>query len=148
MGEEQKRPFCLHEAVNSSFARFGRVLHSFTSLCRHPTQPTGEAPAQPDAFRVGSVHTILEDEAVDVTNGNKEDVEQGLSHASSSSVRRRQHGYETHCRGSAALWSCLLVVSCQLRPTEALTVCPKAMSKHAVAANAWFACDAHMLIRP
>lgn len=127
MGEEQKRPFCLNEAVNSSFARFGRVLHSFTSLCRHPTQPTGEAPAQPDAFRVGSVDTILEDETVDVTNGNKEDVEQGLSHASSSSVSRRQHGHETHCRAFTAPWSCFMVVTCQLRRTEGLNVCPKAM---------------------
>ena len=91
MGEQQKRPFCLDEAAHSGFARLGRALGRFTSLCRHPTQPSSEAPAQPDASRVGSVVTILGDETVDVTTGRKEDVDQWLSHASSSSVSRRNY---------------------------------------------------------
>jgi hypothetical protein len=106
MGEhqQQERPFCLNEAMHSGFARFGRALGRFTSLCRHPTHASSDPPAQPrsDDFRVGNVDTIPEDETADATNGSKEDVEQGLSHASSSSVRRRTHGLDMKRPSSAA----------------------------------------------
>lgn len=89
MAQEEHRPFCLNEAINSGFARFGRALGRVANLCRSPAHPSSEAAAEQQAndFRVGSVHTIPENETTGAANnGSKEDVEQGLSHASSSSV--------------------------------------------------------------
>lgn len=88
-GEEQK--FCLRasmlEGFNAFFGRLGRLV-------RHPThcsRDEQQQQQQPD-FSTGNIDPIAEEgQDADPSDGSREDLEGGLSHSSSSSVRGMAH---------------------------------------------------------
>lgn len=104
----EQRPFCLNEAAHSGVARLGRALGRMANLCRAPTHSSTEPQAreaQATSMYPGSVDTIPEDDVADASYSGRADVEQGLSHSSSSSVgSAKSFRVDASC-GSSAMFA-------------------------------------------